>query len=537
MGREVGSAGARCAGDYIASQFQAVGLTPAGAGNSFFQSFDVQMGSLLGAENELALADERLVLQSDWVPFGFSTSGAVTAPLIYGGHGVSQPGSEDDRYAHLDLSGKIVVIEAADPHGSGQTTLAGDPHFKASIAARRGALGVLILLDEGRALPDPVQERRPSVPAVAAAVAVEHAQRLREAAEAGETIELRVSVEPRMLEARNVVGLLEGSDPSLEGEVVVLGAHYDHLGLGGDGSLAPDAQAIHNGADDNASGTAALIEVARRMAAAEARPSRSVLFLAFTGEEKGLWGSARYVAEPLLPLGNTTAMINMDMVGRLRNSTLTVYGTGSAEEWPTLLAEVNAAQPEPLVISPIPDGFGPSDQSSFYAKGIPVLHFFTNTHAEYHRPEDDWQLINAEGMERVVEYVGSVTSKLAGTTTSEAVALTLVEGSPDPHGGAMPAAEAGERPGRGYGAYLGTIPDMTPQDFGVRITGVREESPAQQAGLQGGDVIVEFAGREISDLYAYTYALRDHKPGDAVLIVVLREGERVRLNAILGQRR
>ncbi len=184
---------------------------------------------------------------------------------------------------------------------------------------------------------------------------------------------------------------------------------------------------------------------------------------------------------------------------------------------------------------PIPDGFGPSDQSSFYGAGIPVLHFFTNTHAEYHRPEDDWELINAPGLERVAKLVGDLTEELAGHGSETALALTPVEGAGDPHAGAMAAAE--EAPTTpGYGAYMGTIPDMTPQDFGVRITGVREDSPAQKAGLRAGDVIVGFGGREISDLYAYTYALRDHKPGDEVQVVVLRDGERLTLTAVLGQR-
>jgi membrane-associated protease RseP (regulator of RpoE activity) len=450
---------------------------------------------------------------------------------------VSQPGSEEDRYAHLELEGKIVVVEAADPHGSGQATLAGDPHFKASVAAGRGAAGVLILLQENVALPDPAHERRPSVRTLAAAVDPDQAEKVREAALAGQEAHLTLSLEPRMLAARNVVGLLPGNDPTLGREVVIVGAHYDHLGLGAEGSLAPDAKEVHNGADDNASGTAALMEVARRMAGAPERPSRSVLFLAFTGEEKGLWGSGHYVEEPLFQLENTTAMINMYMVGRLRENTLTVYGTGTAEEWPTLLEELNERQGEPMVISSIPDGFGPSDQSSFYGKKIPVLHFFTNTHSEYHRPEDDWQLINSEGLARVAGFVEEVTSTLAGVGMEEVVALTLVEGTQDPHGGGMPSDEESAAPSRGYGAYLGTIPDMTPQDFGVRITGVREESPAEQAGLQAGDVIVEFEGREISDLYAYTYALRDHQPGDTVAIVVVREGERVTLTALLGQRR
>jgi Zn-dependent M28 family amino/carboxypeptidase len=372
------------------------------------------------------------------------------------------------------------------------------------------------------------------IPAVAISGAA--ADAIRDAAEAGLKVELTTSLEPRMVEARNVVAMIPGADPTVGREVIVVGAHYDHLGHGGDGSLAPDAHDIHNGADDNASGTAALMEVANQLMSAPEKPSRTILFLAFTGEEKGLWGSGHYVKNPLLTLENTLAMINMDMVGRLRENTLTVYGTGTAEEFPSLLEEVNGSQENPLVLASIPDGFGPSDHSSFYGEDVPVLMLFTNTHSDYHRPEDDWDRINVEGLNRVVQFATGLTRKLAGTRSAAALAVSFVEGAGNPHGGGMPAGEEGAPVSRGYGAYMGTIPDMTPQDFGVRITGVREESPAENAGLQGGDVIVEFGGKEITDLYAYTYALREHKPGDEVLVVVIRDGERMSFTAVLSQR-
>jgi len=534
LGREVGSPGARCAADYIAEVFRGMGVPGAGSDGSYYQSFQVQMGSVLGEGNALSLSG-RALAPDEWRPFGFSASGEVEAQLAYGGPGVSRPGSEEDTYAHLNIEGKIVVVEGANPDGGGMAAMSGDPHFKATVAAGRGASAVLVLLQEGEDLPDPKTEERPEVKIAVAAISGALADELRGAAEAGEVARLATSVEPRMVEARNVVAMIPGSDPEMTREVVVVGAHYDHLGLGGDGSLDPDATSIHNGADDNASGTAALMEAARIIMESDERPARSVLFIAFTGEEKGLWGSGHYVNHPLSPLENTVAMMNMDMVGRLRENTLTVYGTGTAEEWPSLLEEVNQAQPEPFVLTSIPDGFGPSDHSSFYGADIPVLMLFTNTHAEYHRPEDDWELIDQEGLERVASFATGITQALAGSPTSDLAALTLVEGAGAPHGGAMASDQASARPSGG-GAYMGTIPDMTPQEFGVRITGVREESPAEKGGLQGGDVIVEFGGTEITDLYAYTYALRDHKPGDEVAVVVLREGKRLSLTVVLGRR-
>ena len=539
-GRETGSPGARCAADYIAAYFQGLGLQPVGPGESHFQPFRVRMGAILKSNNALEIPETNLAPEEDWIPFGFSRSASVTAPLVYGGAGVSRPGTPEDRFTRLELEGRIVVVEPSRTREAGQGTLAADPRFLASVAAGRRAAGVIVLLPEGSRLPDPATERRPGLGIPAVAVAPSAAEAVREAAEAEGEARLVTSLEPRMVEARNVVGLLEGSDPSLGDEVVVLGAHYDHLGFGIEGSLDPDARAVHNGADDNASGTAAVMEAARRMVEEGPPPARSVLFVAFTGEEKGLWGSAHYVESPLLPLERTVAMLNMDMVGRLRDNTLTVYGTGTAEEWPVLLEKTNRALAEPLVLASVNDGFGASDHSSFYGRGIPVLHFFTNTHPQYHRPEDDWDLINARGLERIAGLVEDVTRALVAPVGGEVVALTPIQDAGPPHGQAMAPGEAeeGDEPRRrSYGPYLGTIPDMTPRDHGVRITGVREESPAESAGLQGGDVIVEFGGAEITDLYAYTYALRDHEPGDEVTIVVLRDGERLSLTAVLGVRR
>ena len=238
------------------------------------------------------------------------------------------------------------------------------------------------------------------------AVRGDAAGRIRQAAQAGGTATLSTSVVPRVAEARNVVALLPGSDPDVADELVIIGAHYDHLGLGGDGSLDPDAMGVvHNGADDNASGSAALIEVAQRLSQGARRPGRSVLFLGFTGEEKGLWGSAHYVRNPLVPLERATAMLNMDMVGRLEGRTLTVMGVGTAEEWTEVLTAANQTLERPLRIATSPDGFGPSDHSSFYGEGIPVLHFFSNTHEDYHRPSDDFDKIDGEGLEDILELV------------------------------------------------------------------------------------------------------------------------------------
>jgi len=321
---------------------------------------------------------------------------------------------------------------------------------------------------------------------------------------------------------RNVVAILEGADPALKGEAVVVGAHYDHLGLGGFGSMVPEVRdSVHNGADDNASGVGALLGVAERLARAP-RPARSVVFIAFTGEEYGLLGSGHYTKQPAVPLEQTVAMVNMDMVGRLGSNPLIVYGAGTAQEWEEVLAAASGSSSIELRTQS-DGGFGASDQTSFYARDIPVLHFFTNVHSDYHRPSDDWQKIDAAGLERVAALVAGVVEHLAQRPTR----LTLVPGV-----GAPPSTG-----GRGYGPYLGTVPDFTPVERGVLLAGVNAGSPAEQAGLRRGDIIVGFDGAEIKDIYALTDALRAHEPGDEVKITVLRDGESVTVTARLAQRR
>lgn len=533
-GREVGTPGARCAADYIAHQFEAIGLQGAGSDGGYFQRFPVRTGSSLGEQNVLRSAGIAYPVGSEWIPLGYSVSTSITAELIYALDGINRPEEPDNEYPDLEIQGRIVVVEEGDVLSPLNRTLQADTHFKASVAAGRGAGGLLVLLREGSKLPELSREARSALSIPVAALAGEVAVHIRNAARGGAVATVETSVQPRATEARNVVAILPGSDPNLSSEVIVVGAHYDHLGLGGEGSLDPDARGVvHNGADDNASGTSGLIEVARRLSDDERRPARSVLFLAFTGEEKGLWGSAYYVRDPLVPLDRTIAMINMDMIGRLEGRPLSVMGVGTAEEWLDLLEEANKDLDRPLTIATSPDGFGPSDHASFYSEGIPVLHFFSNTHEDYHRPSDDWQKIDENGLGQIVDLVSEVTLEVTGEAGMlSRVALTPIQATEAPAHGQMSASTTG-----GYGPYLGTIPDMIPLDFGLRLSGVREGSPADIAGLMRGDIVVAFGGKEIGDIYAYTYALREHKPGDEVDIVVMRGTERVTVTAILGDRR
>jgi hypothetical protein len=328
--------------------------------------------------------------------------------------------------------------------------------------------------------------------------------------------------EPR--KTQNVVAVLRGTDPTVRDEFIVIGAHYDHLGRATTYAQDPEAKdAIRNGADDNASGTAAVMELARILSAN--RPRRSIIFANFSGEELGLLGSQWFVGHPPVPLERVVAMINFDMVGRLKNDKLIVYGTGTASELNAMIDSANASlDGGALKVSGISDGYGPSDQTSFYAKDIPVLHFFTDQHEDYHRATDDVEKINAAGEARVVDLALRVVRSIANRPSH----LTFVR---------LPAPQQRMGGREGQQTYLGSVPDMSATDVvGMRLMGVRPDSPADKGGLKTGDVIIEFAGTQVKDLYSYTDALYAHKPGDIVKIVVLRGTERVELTVTLGKR-
>jgi aminopeptidase YwaD len=323
------------------------------------------------------------------------------------------------------------------------------------------------------------------------------------------------------LPTQNVFALLPGRDPALRGQYIVIGAHFDHLGTSIEGAMDPEAKgAVRRGADDNASGTAAVLELARLLAAAPTR--RSIIFANFSGEEEGLLGSAYFVEHSPVPIDSIDAMLNFDMVGRLKNDRLIVYGVATAKELPALLDSANA--PVGLRLTAQGDGFGASDQSSFYAKDLPVLHFFTDLHDDYHRASDVPERINAAGEARVV----TVAERVAREISDRPARLTFTR--------AVAAAPVGATR-EGSDVYLGSIPDMAGDDTpGLKLTGVRAGSPADVGGLKAGDVIVEFDGKPVKDLFEYSNALYAHKPGDEVGIVILRAGQRLTLHVTLGKR-
>ncbi len=573
-GRMTGEHGSDLAARYIEKQFRAAGLEPAGDSGSYFQRFTATIGVRLADGNALRVrthaGDSAYAVSADFIPFAFSDTGHVTAPLAFAGYGITAPDLHYDDYAGLDASKKIVLLLRHEPrendslsvfNGRANSQYA-DFRYKLMNARQHGAVGVIVVTDPvNHAVDDDELVTLGSaegfgggdIPAVHAkrriaewllATAGLDLARAQSAIDSSMTPHSRdvpgveVSLDVHLVRERrrvvNVIGRVRGGDPHLSAEHVVLGAHYDHLGHGAAGSLASDREKgqVHHGADDNASGTSGVLALARAFgerARHGARPARSVVFMAFTGEELGLLGSAYYANHPTIPLDRTVAMINMDMVGRMKDGKVTVGGVGTSPHFHALVD--SAASGLGLRVAHGESGYGPSDHTSFYAKNVPVLFFFTGAHTDYHRPTDTWDKINVAGTRSVLQMVDRTMMQLANQP--EAIQFTKAAADTGQARGSSEGAGSS-----GYGpAYLGTIPDFEEFEGGVKLTGVREGSPAETAGIRGGDIIVGFAGKPIKNLYDYTYALREHKPGDVVIVDIQRDGKTIPLTVTLGRRK
>ena len=558
-GRGIGTAGIDSAAHWIAARLRASGFQPAGDSGSWYQPFEVTTGVVAEAPCVLIAGRQRFELGEVLQPLGFSNNGTAHARVVFAGYGITAPGYEWDDYAGLDAHDAIVLVLTNEPGEMDSTsrfdgnlnTPFADLRTKAINAREHGALGMLVVNGPQHHAGEPV--RAPSkdgegymtsgmlaawisegaADAIlrSAGLDLVHAQAALETGKAPhslalpDSITLTLNVRRTRATTRNVVGMLAGRDTA---RTLVLGAHYDHLGMGGPSSLAPNVRAAHVGADDNASGVSAILAAAQRLGLRVRRgwkPEHSIIVTAFSGEEIGLVGSAHFCDDPPRPLETIEAMVNLDMVGRLRDDKLQVMGVGTAVEFPGLAGRVNAALPAAhFALKTSEDGYGPSDHQSFYKKNIPVLMLFTGAHADYHKPSDTWDKIHGAGLARVSYYAQALIESL--------------DVRPRP---AFTKAKSDASPGRitgggGYGAYLGTIPDYMQTEGGVLLSGVRDGSPAQKAGLLANDVIVRFDGIRVDNIYDYTFALRTRKPGQDVRITVKRAGKDVDLVATLGRR-
>jgi Zn-dependent M28 family amino/carboxypeptidase len=557
-GRGTGTKGIERAAHLIEQRYKNLGLEPAGT-HGYFQPFTVITGAELKGKNELHVlegsAKTALRLNQDFVPFSFSASGAVTGPVAFAGYGASAPEFGYDDYAGIDVKDKIVLVLRYEPAGfsakSGHSGLTQHSQLvtKAINARNHGAKAVVVVngklghgeedlltrfgsvsgpVDSGVVL---VQVKNDAANGWLQAAGKSLAQvqeqidgATRPASFAfpdGLRLTLNVAVEHAHATVNNVLAYLPGQTD----EYVILGAHYDHLGRGNFDSLAPSQIGqIHPGADDNASGTAGVLELARTLAPMSGKLRRGILFMNFAGEELGLLGSAEWVTHPTRPLDKAVAMLNMDMIGRIKDDKVFIGGVGTGSTFDELLKGTqNKAR---LNIEYSVGGYASSDHTSFVTKKIPVLFFFSGLHSDYHKPSDTWEKINADGAERLLGLVSDVTEALCDAQQRPEFKVVKEE---------APAATSGG--GGGYGPYFGSIPDFGQTENGVKFSDVKPGSPAEKAGFKAGDVLVQFGDKPIHNLYDFTDALRRSKVGDVVEVQVLRDGKPVTAKVTLEQRR
>ncbi|MYA69796.1 M28 family peptidase [Candidatus Poribacteria bacterium] len=564
-GRMTGSKGAELAAKHIAAQFAHLNLNPIGDEATYFQEFEFTAGRrIIAEENRFHITRQmhgaeqvmEFSVERDFQPLSFSRNGIVEGEVVFVGYGLTVPGELGegyDAYAGLDVKDKIVVAlryvpEGVEPERRQQLNRYAGLRYKAMQAREQGAKAFLVVAgpnspNTGKLIPLDFDSSLADSGIVAASISdtvanalfapsgknlkdvqsgldVENPHFLGQFPLPGVKVKIVVSVEKVKKTDQNVVALLPPPELTDDTEYVIVGAHYDHIGHGEIGSLARKGEEgqIHNGADDNASGTAVVLDLARTLSEAyQKQPEnfhRGIIFALWSGEELGLIGSTHFVNDPIIPLKKVAAYVNFDMVGRLRENKLILQGVGSSAVWTKLIEKRNIPIGFNLTLQE--DPYLPTDVTAFYPKEVPVLSFFTGGHEDYNRPTDDAERLNYTGIERIARLAHGIVSDLV--SADERPEYVRVERS---------QSEEGSRDT--LRAYLGTIPDYTTEGTGVKLSGVRAGGPADKAGLEGGDVIVEFGGQEITNIYDYTYALDAVKIGEPVEVVVLREGKRVKL--------
>lgn len=530
-GRGTGEKGARMAADFVAARFAELGLTPRGDGPSaaYLQRFEAKVGAIVEPPRLEVVGARKPLAVNAYVTAEGAETGDVTAETVFVGHGITAKALGWDDYAKVDVKGKLaVILDGTPPPRDGAAPLRdfGTVRYKIRTAREHGAVGVVLVADR---LPnEPVDASSMGLPAVvltrdAALVlfatldpsAVGAPPRGKKAP----SMRVATRLAPRLGEAWNVLASLPADPASpTRDEVLVIGAHYDHLGFGGPASRAPGNHSVHPGADDNASGTAFLLEVARRLAAGPRLP-RTVLFAAFGAEELGAIGSRYLVEHPPVPVASMVAMLNADMVGRLRGNRLVVDGVGTAADWEPLVREAGAGLGLDFAFGS--EGFGASDHTSFTTARVPVAFFFTGVHDDYHMPTDTADRIQTEGLARI----SLLGARLALSVAQRKDRLVFVDAPPDPHAG--PSGGRG-----GFRVSLGTIPDYAFSGKGVLLSGTRPDSPSSRAGLLAGDVLVKVGEHAITNVHDYVFALGDLEPGKEVTVEVLRAGATVTLKVI-----
>ena len=549
-GRMTGTPELYKAAEFLKNEFESYGLKPLFNG-SYFQEFPFMEKLELGDKNEFVTEFVNVnspggrysKLEQEFIPLSFTDNQSIECKVVFAGYGISARELEYDDYAGIDVKDKIVVVfrnhpDMKSPHSKFEQY--SSLRYKTTNARDKGAKGI-IFVNTSDKTEDPLIELRYDNAAKITGISAVQVKRsalgfislsdlqnqidstLKPKSFIVEENQLTIGLSTEVNEVKgtsvNVGAYLDAGNEKFKDEYLVLGAHFDHLGWGGQNSLYKGEPSIHNGADDNASGTSGLLELAEKFASIKNQLDRKIVFVAFSGEELGLLGSSYVVNNFPIPIENDITMINMDMIGRLNaKNDLIVYGTGTSSKWKNILDDKNEYD---LNLTFNDEGFGPSDHSSFYGKKVPVLFFFTGTHSDYHKPSDDADKINAAGQEKVLKYVYDV-------------ALTIVNSETRPDYISVERKDTGQM--TGTKVYVGTVPDFAGEVDGYKLGGVTDGSPAAKAGLQAGDIITQFGDKKISNIYDFTYALGNYVPGDKVKVLVKRGEEELTFDIELGSR-
>ena len=547
-GRMTGTKQLYIAAEYLKKEFESYGLKPLFNG-SYFQEYPFMEKLELSNNNSFSIKDNNknlvtnAVISQDFTPLSFTDNLSVTSDLVFAGYGISVKDFNYDDYANIDVDGKIVIVfrnnpDIKNPHSKFEQY--SSLRYKSTTARDKGAKGIIFINTNDQS-DDPLIELKYDNAAKISGISVLSLKRevlsfipfsdLQNEIDStlspksftvdkNITVTISTDVIEKQGKSVNVGGYFDAANEKHKNEYLVVGAHFDHLGWGEQNSLYVGKPMIHNGADDDASGTTGLLEIAEKFATVKDKLDRKLIFIAFSGEELGLLGSS-YVANNFpLPIEDDIAMINMDMIGRLNDkNNLILGGTGTSSKWKSILDDKNDYD---LNLTFNEEGFGPSDHSSFYGKKVPVLFFFTDLHSDYHKPTDDADKINSAGEEKVLKYVYDV-------------ATVIVNADTRPDYISVARKDTGKI--TGSRVYVGTIPDFASDTDGYKLGGVTDGSPAAKAGLLAGDIIIQFGEKKVSNIYDFTYALGNYVPGNKVNVVIKRGEEELTFEVELGSRK